>query len=142
MKIKKVCLLLIILFISACSSVRNVIDWVPGVDSNEEIATQQALEAKQQRQQEREVYNSKAAYSPTGSLSEIDAEISVLLSQRYQQQQVINPSEIGIEVHSSVVSLSGSIKNEQTAIDLISIAKEIPGVTRVISHLIIISVRP
>lgn len=141
---KKITVLLIafvFLAIQGCSSVRDATDWVPGVDSNEEIAKKRAAEKKQKRQRDKLSYENKAAYVVTGSQAEIDAQITVSIGQQYAQEEGIEAGEIGIEVHSGVVTLSGTIASQETAVKAIALAKQTSNVTRVISKLVIISVR-
>jgi len=128
-------------FLSACSTVRDATDWVPGVDSNEEIERKKMEDNRLERAKENKDYYSKAAYVPTGPQAEIDAEINVIISQRYAEEPLITAGEIGIEVHSGVVTLTGTVKTNEAAVKAISLAKGVNGVTRVISKLIIISVR-
>lgn len=134
-------LLIILLSVSACSTVRDATDWVPGVDSNEEIKKKEMEKQRQKRAEQNKNYHSKAAYVPTGPQAEIDAEVNVIISQRYAEDPLIEAGEIGIEVHSGVVTLTGAVQSEEAAIKAISLAKSVKGVTRVISKLIIILVR-
>jgi len=134
-------LIIFAVFLSACSTVRDATDWVPGVDSNEDVKRKDMEAQRSERHKEKKDYYSKAAYVPTGPQAEIDAEISVIISQRYALESTIAAGEIGIEVHSGVVTLSGTTKTEEAAVKAIALAKSVNGVTRVISKLIIISVR-
>jgi len=149
MNIKKQCKLLshifllaiLVVSLSACSTVRDAADWVPGVDSNEEVKRKEVAVERSKRHKEKKDYYSKAAYVETGAQAEIDAEISVAISSRYVLEPSITAGEIGVEVHSGVVTLTGTVKSEAAAVKAIALAKNVRGVTRVISKLIIISVR-
>ena len=129
------------LIMGACSTVRDVTDWVPGVDSNEEILAAEEQKAREERQQMREKYTDKSAFAPTGSTLMNDAEINVVISQRYSQDDSINRADIGIEVNSSIVTLTGTVTSSEMAVRAIAIAKDITGVSRVISKLVVISLR-
>jgi len=140
--IRQIFLLVVVTtFLSACGTVRDATDWVPGVDSNEEIQRQKQQEERRKRALQKKEYQSKAAYVPIGPQAEIDAEISVMISKRYAEEPNIEAGEVGIDVHSGVVTLSGTVSSEAAAVKAISLAKSVGGVTRVISKLIIISVR-
>ena len=127
-------------FIQACSSVRDATDWVPGVDSNAEIQAEQAQEIKQKQDK---VYQDKMVFEAkiSGSSSESDATINVKISQQYVHDIAIKREDIGIEVNAGVVTLTGNVHSEQSAIRAISIAKNTTGVAMVISKLVIIRVR-
>jgi osmotically-inducible protein OsmY len=129
------------LITGACSTVRDVTDWVPGVDSNEEILAAEEQKAREKRQQMREKYADKSAFAPTGGTLMNDAEINVAISQRYSQDDSINRADIGIEVNNSIVTLTGSVASSEMAVRVIAIAKDIAGVSRVISKLMVISLR-
>ncbi len=131
-----------VLVISACSTVRDTTDWIPGVDSNEEVQAKQQQQVKKVMAKEREDYIDKAAFAPlTQSASELDAKISVQISQKYQQSKMVNPEDVGIEVNAGVVTLTGNVNSDDSAIHAIAIAKSTHGVTRVVSKLVVIKVR-
>ncbi len=131
-----------VLVISACSTVRDTTDWIPGVDSNEEVQAKQQQQVKKVMAKEREDYIDKAAFAPlTQSASELDAKISVQISQKYQQSKMVNPEDVGIEVNAGVVTLTGNVNSDDSAIHAIAIAKSTRGVTRVVSKLVVIKVR-
>jgi len=132
----------VVLTISACSTVRNTTDWIPGVDSNEEIKAEEQEEMREAIERERELYKDKNAFAPISrTSSEADARISVLISQKYAANGTINPEDIGIEVNLGVVTLTGNVSSDDGAVNAISIAKSTQGVARVISKLIVINVR-
>ena len=118
-----------VLVISACSTVRDTTDWIPGVDSNEEVQAKQQQQVKKVMAKEREDYIDKAAFAPlTQSASELDAKISVQISQKYQQSKMVNPEDVGIEVNAGVVTLTGNVNSDDSAIHAIAIAKSTRGV--------------
>ncbi len=129
--------------LSACSTVRDVTDWVPGVDSNEQIKTQQAKEAKERRAKEQQAYKDKALYEPriAANTAEADAKINVLISKKYSQDPLVKRDDIGIEVNAGVVTLMGSVNSEQSAVKAIALARSTRGVSRVISKLVVIQLR-
>ena len=129
--------------LAGCSSVRDYTDWVPGVDSNEEIQAQQQQEAKKLREKERTEYADRAVFTPLVSDkgSEMDAKISVSISRQFSQEADLDAHDIGIEVNNRVVTLSGSVASEAEAVKAIALSKSTAGVTRVISKLIIINLR-
>jgi len=129
------------LIVGACSSVRDVTDWVPGVDSNEEIQAAEEQEAREERWQMREKYTDKSAFAPTGSALINDAEINVAISQQYSQDELIEREDIGIEVNNSIVTLTGTVTSSEMAVRAIAIARDTSGVSRVISRLVVISLR-
>ena len=132
----------VVLTISACSTVRDTTDWIPGVDSNEEIKAEEQEEMREAIDRERELYKDKNAFAPISrTSSEADARISVLISQKYAAIETINPEDIGIEVNAGVVTLTGNINSDESAVSAISIAKSTHGVARVISKLVVITVR-
>ena len=127
---------------TACSTVRDVTDWVPGVDSNEEVKAKQEQEAQKAREKAREAYEDKAAFESVSlEASETDARISVSISQKYAADTQLNPEDIGIEVNAGVVTLSGSVNSDDSAVRAISLAKSTPGVSRVVSKLVVIQLR-
>ncbi|MCP3852025.1 MAG: BON domain-containing protein [Gammaproteobacteria bacterium] len=127
---------------SACSTVRDTTDWVPGVSSNEEIAAEEKQEAIELAKKEREAYEDKAAFAPTTRLaSTSDAKISVNIGQKFEQENTITREDIGIEVNAGVVTLTGNVASEDSAINAISIAKSTAGVSRVVSKLVVVNVR-
>jgi HSP20 family molecular chaperone IbpA len=133
---------IVALVISACSTVRDTTDWIPGVDSNEEVQVKEQQQVKKVMAKEREDYIDKEAFAPlTQTASELDAKISVQISQKYQQSKVVNPEDVGIEVNAGVVTLTGNVNSDDSAISAISIAKSTRGVTRVVSKLVVIKVR-
>lgn len=130
------------LAMAACSTVRDTTDWVPGVSSNEEIAAEEKKEELEAAEKEREAYEDKIAFAPTSrSASTSDAKISVSIGQQYAQEGAINREDIGIEVNSGVVTLTGNVDSNDSAISAISIAKSTAGVSRVVSKLVVVSVR-
>lgn len=130
------------LTMTACSTVRDATDWVPGVDSNEEIQAEKKKQAEQAKAKEREVYEDKAVFAPINtSASDADAEINVSISKKYAGDSEVNREDIGIEVNAGVVTLTGSVNSDMAAIRAISIAKNTAGVLRVISKLVVIQVR-
>ncbi len=131
----------VLAMMSACSTVRDTIDWVPGVSSNEEIAAEEKQEAIELAKKEREAYEDKAAFAPTTRLdSTSDAKISVNIGQKFEQENTITREDIGIEVSASVVILTGNVASEDSAINAISIAKSTAGVSRVVSKLVVVNV--
>ncbi len=132
----------VVMTITACSTVRDTTDWIPGVDSNEEIKADEQKEMREAIERERELYKDKHAFAPISrTSSEADARISVLISQKYAALETINPEDIGIEVNAGVVTLTGNINSDESAVSAISIAKSTQGVVRVISKLVVINVR-
>ncbi|MCN4144327.1 MAG: BON domain-containing protein [Thiohalomonas sp.] len=111
---------------SACSTVRDTTDWIPGVDSNEEIKAEEQKEMRAAIERERELYGDKNAFSPISRSA----------------SEAINPEDIGIEVNAGVVTLAGNVSSNEGALIVISIAKSTQGVSRVISKLVVINVRP
>ena len=134
------CVIMSLLVIQACSTVRDVTDWVPGVDSNEDIQAETEQELKQKQDK---VYPDKAVFEAkmTGPTAENDALINVKISQQYIQEPIIQRADIGIEVNSGVVTLTGSVATEQSAVKAIYIAKDTTGVAMVISKLVVITLR-
>ena len=134
------CGTLSLLILQACSTVRDVTDWVPGVDSNEEI---QAEKEQQQKQEKDKAYPDKAVFEAkmTGPTAENDALINVKISQQYVQESIIKREDIGIEVNAGVVTLTGSVATEESAVQAIFIAKNTAGVSMVISKLVVIKLR-
>lgn len=131
-----------VLTMTACSTVRDATDWIPGVDSNEEIQAEKDKQDKQIRAKEQEAYENKAAFAPTNlSASDSDARINVAISKKYALDDAVNPEDIGIEVNAGVVTLSGSVQSDTAAIRAIAIAKNTAGVSRVVSRLVVIQVR-
>ncbi len=131
-----------VLLVTACSTVRDTTDWIPGVDSNEEIKVEQQKEALEAKEKEREVYQDKAAFASTArTASESDAKISVNIGQKYTQTDAIKREDIGIEVNAGVVTLTGHVNSDDSAVRAISIAKSTIGVSRVISRLVVVNVR-
>ncbi|MCU7831127.1 MAG: BON domain-containing protein [gamma proteobacterium symbiont of Lucinoma myriamae] len=131
------------LTMSACSTVRDTTDWIPGVDSNEEIKTAKQKEMREAIERERELYADKNAFAPISrTASEADARISVQISQKYAEAEAINPEDIGIEVNAGVVTLTGNVSSNDNAVSVIAIAKNTQGVSRVISKLVVINARP
>ncbi len=132
-----------ITFLSGCSSVRDATDWVPGVDSNEEIKAQQAKEDKARKAKEQEAYKDKTVFSPAmaANTSEADARINVMISQKFSESPLVKRDDIGIEVNAGVVTLMGSVNSEQSAVKAIALAKSTQGVSRVISKLVVIQLR-
>ncbi len=130
------------LAMTACSTFRDTTDWVPGVSSNEEIAAEAKKEASEAAELEREAYADKIAFAPTSrSASTSDAQINVSIGQKYAQDGVINREDIGVEVNSGVVTLTGNVDSNDSAVSAISIAKSTAGVSRVISKLVVVNVR-
>jgi len=131
------------LTMSACTTVRDTTDWIPGVDSNEEIKAEEQNEMRAAIEMERELYADKNAFAPISrTASEADARISVQISQQYAAAEAIKPEDIGIEVNAGVVTLTGNVHSDDNAVSAITIAKNTAGVTRVISKLVVIKVRP
>jgi len=138
----KAFLLSSLILLSACSTVRDTTDWVPGVDSNEEIKAKEQQELKEAIAREREAYGDKSAFAPISrTASEADARLSVEISQKYNHSTIINTEDIGIEVNAGVVTLTGNITSDESAISAISIAKSTRGVSRVVSKLVVIKIR-
>ena len=132
----------VVLTMSACSTVRDTTDWVPGIDSNEEVKAAEQKELREAIEMEREAYADKSAFAPISrTASEADARISVQISQKYVVTKTINPEDIGIEVNAGVVTLTGSVNSDDNAVSAISIAKSTQGVSRVISKLVVVKVR-
>ena len=135
---------LLLIFISvtlqACGTVRDATDWVPGVDSNEEV---QAEESKEIKRKQDKVYQDKMVFEKkmTGPVAENDAVISVSISQKFVNEAIIKREDIGIEVNAGVVTLTGSVDAENSAVKAISIAKNTKGVSMVISKLVVIKLR-
>lgn len=130
------------LAMTACSTVRDATDWVPGVDSNEEIQAKKNKQALKAKAKEHETYVDKAAFAPTNSsTSDVDAKINVSISKKYAEDSHVNREDIGIEVNASVVTLTGSVDSDEAAIRAIAIAKNTSGVSRVISKLVVIQLR-
>ncbi len=130
-------------YLSGCSSVRDATDWVPGVDSNEEVQAQQEKEDKARRAKEQEAYKDKAVFSPAiaANTSEADARINVMISQKFSESPMVKRDDIGIEVNAGVVTLMGSVNSEESAVKAIAMAKSTRGVSRVISKLVVIQLR-
>lgn len=141
--LKKLGVVLSLTVLSACSTVRDATDWVPGVDSNEEIKAQEEKEAKERRAKEHEAYKDKAVFSPViaQSSAEADAKINVMISQKYSEDPLVKRDDIGIEVNAGVVTLMGSVNSEEAAVKAIALAKSTQGVSRVISKLVVIQLR-
>lgn len=139
--ILKLGLPVLIIFLGACSTVRDVTDWIPGVDSNAEVEAANEVKAQEKYRQQRESYTDMSAFAPTGNPLMNDAEINVSISQRYAQEQLIKPEDIGIEVNNGIVTLTGSVTSSDMAVRAIALAKDTAGVSRVISKLVIISLR-
>ena len=134
--------LMLVVTLSACSTVRDATDWIPGVDSNAEVKAKEQQQSKEQMQKMREVYEEKSIYAPTSSIaSDTDARINVSISQQYAEDELINREDIGIEVSAGVVTLSGAVNSEASAVRAIAIAKNTAGVARVISRLVVIQLR-
>lgn len=130
------------LTITACSTVRDTTDWIPGVDSNEEVQAEEKKEAEDLAAKERETYQNKAAFAPTAqNASTSDATISVNIGQQFETVSGLNRENVGIEVDSGVVTLTGSVSSADSAVNAISIAKSSEGVSRVVSKLVIVNVR-
>jgi len=128
--------------LSACSTVRDATDWVPGVDSNEEVQAEKQKQEQEVREKESEAYADKAAFAPTSNyISDADAKINVSISQQYIEESVVKREDIGIEVNAGVVTLTGSVNSNASAIRAISIAKSTAGVSKVISKLVVIKLR-
>lgn len=135
-------ILAVVLLMTACSTVRDTTDWIPGVDSNEEIKAEQQKVALEAKEKEREIYQDKAAFASTArTASESDAKISVTIGQKYAQIDGIKREDIGIEVNAGVVTLTGHVNSDASAVNAISIAKSTIGVSRVISRLVVVNVR-
>ncbi len=138
----KLFLPIVVLGISACGTVRDTTDWIPGVDSNEQVRIEEQKQLREQLEMEREVYRDKNAFAPISrTASEADARISVHISEKYATEKSIKPEDIGIEVNASVVTLTGNVIDNSNAIKAIAIAKSTAGVSRVISKLVVIKVR-
>ncbi len=138
----KLILLALLISLTACSTVRDTTDWIPGVDSNEDVQQEKQKEVEKAKAIEHENYVDKAVFDRNSrNTSESDAKISVQISQKYAHIKSIKPEDIGIEVNNSVVTLTGNVNSNQSAIDAIAIAKSTSGVTRVISKLVVISLR-
>lgn len=130
------------LTLAGCSTVRDATDWVPGVDSNEEIQAEKDRQAKEAQKKAREAYEDKAVFDPSRhSASEADARINVVISQKYAENELVNREDIGIEVNAGVVTLTGSVDSDDSAVKAISLAKSTTGVSRVVSKLVVIKVR-
>ena len=131
---------LIVLFLQACSTVRDATDWVPGVDSNAEVQAEIAEETKQKQDK---VYQDKLVFEArmNGPIAENDATINVSISQQYVNDIMIQREDIGIEVNAGIVTLTGSVASEKSAVKAIAIAKNTKGVAKVISKLVVIRVR-
>lgn len=130
------------LAMTACSTVRDATDWVPGVDSNEEIQAEKNKQVQKAKAKEHEAYVDKAAFAPTNSsASDADAKINVSISKKYAEDNHVKREDIGIEVNAGVVTLTGSVDSDEAAIRAISIAKNSAGVSRVISKLVVIQLR-
>ena len=129
--------------LTACSTVRDTTDWIPGVDSNEEVKAEQHKAALAVKEKERQAYKDKMAFAPvvSGSAAQADARISVEIGQKYVASGAIKREDIGIEVNAGIVTLTGSVDSNDSAISAISLAKSTAGVSRVISRLVIINVR-
>ncbi|WP_198264157.1 BON domain-containing protein [sulfur-oxidizing endosymbiont of Gigantopelta aegis] len=130
-----------IVTLTACTTVRDTTDWIPGVDSNEEKQVEAKLEAKEAQAKERQAYEDKAAFAPTRTASEADAKISVTIGNELSQAEMINREDIGIEVNAGVVTLTGNVNSDESAVSAISIAKSTRGVSRVVSKLLVVKVR-
>lgn len=131
-----------VLSMTACSTVRDATDWVPGVDSNEEIQAEKNKQTQEKLAKEREAYEDKAAFAPVNfSASEADARINVDISNKYAADDAVKRDDIGIEVNAGVVTLTGTVDSDAAAIKAISIAKSTEGVSRVISRLVVIQLR-
>ncbi len=129
------------LLMSGCSTVRDVTDWVPGVDSNEEIQQENEKQQQEIRVKEREVYEDKMAFEAADYTADSDAMINVSISQKYASENLIQRGDIGIEVNAGVVTLTGSVDSDESAVKAISIAKSAKGVAKVISKLMVINLR-
>ena len=140
--LKYALLIMAALIMNACSTVRDTTDWIPGVDSNEEIEAEEKKEAMEAAEKERETYKNKTAFAPTvRTASTSDALISVKIGQQYAEADDINREDVGIEVNAGVVTLTGNVASNESAVKVISIAKSTAGVSRVISKLVVIKVR-
>ncbi len=134
--------LTIVLTMTACSTVRDTTDWIPGVDSNAAVKAEERKETLEAMAEEREIYENKIAFAPTShTASESDAKISVKIAQDYAAADTIQREDIGIEVNTGVVTLTGNVKSNESAVSAISIAKSTAGVSRVVSKLVVINVR-
>ncbi len=132
----------ITLTITACSTVRDTTDWIPGVDSNAEVKAEERKETLESMAKEREIYEDKIAFAPMSrTASESDAKISVNIAQGFAAAENIKREDIGIEVNVGVVTLTGSVASDVSAISAISIAKSTAGVSRVVSKLVVVNVR-
>lgn len=128
--------------LSACTSVRDATDWIPGVDSNEEIQAEKNQQAMEKQARERQLYEDKAAFAPTNlSASDADAKINVIIGKKYAADNEVKREDIGIEVNAGVVTLTGTVDSDAAAVRAISLAKSTTGVSRVISRLIVIQLR-
>ncbi|MCW8930284.1 MAG: BON domain-containing protein [Gammaproteobacteria bacterium] len=140
--IKSSLMMVTALAMSACSTVRDTTDWVPGVSSNEEIAAEKRKEAAEAAEREREAYENKTVFAPTTrTASASDASINVNIGQQYATETKINREDIGIEVNAGVVTLTGNVDSDESAVNAIAIAKSTAGVSRVISKLVVVNVR-
>jgi osmotically-inducible protein OsmY len=152
--IKRLLISSILATMTACSSVRNVTDWVPGVDSNEEIQAEEVQAKKIVEEKARIAYEDKTAFAPTSATAshhstmidmsnaaKRDAFINVAISQKYISMDKMKREDIGIEVNAGVVTLTGNVDSEESAINAIAIAKNTDGVSRVVSKLIVINLR-
>lgn len=143
--IKYALMIMAALTMNACSTVRDTTDWIPGVDSNEEIKAQEKKEAMEAAEKESETYKDKVVFAPTAGTaltsSTLDAQISVNIGQQYAEADDINREDVGIEVNAGVVTLTGNVDSNESAVNVISIAKSTAGVSRVISKLVVIKVR-
>ncbi len=137
----KFLLLITALVMAGCSTVRDATDWVPGVDSNEEIQQENERQQQEIRVKEREIYEDKMAFEAADYTADSDAMINVSISQKYASENIIQRGDIGIEVNAGVVTLTGSVDSDESAIRAISIAKSAKGVAKVISKLVVINLR-
>jgi osmotically-inducible protein OsmY len=132
----------IFLLLGSCGTVRDTTDWIPGIDSNEEIQQAKQQQAQQAIEEERQRYEDKVAFAPTTPIAaHSDAKISVSISQKLNNLAVINRQDIGIDVTSGVVTLTGSVPSDEGAIQAITAAKSTLGVSRVISKLVVMNIR-
>ena len=139
----KAILIFFVLTLQACSTVRDATDWVPGVDSNDDIKAEEIKESEDLKQKQDKVYQDKMVFEKkiSGPLVESDAVISVAISQKYVDEVIIEREDIGIEVNAGVVTLTGSVDSEKSAVKAIAIAKNTRGVSMVISKLVVIKLR-
>lgn len=137
----KFLLLITALVMAGCSTVRDATDWVPGVDSNEEIQQEDERQQEEARAKEREAYKDKMTFEAADHASDSDAMINVSISQQYSSENIIQRGDIGIEVNAGVVTLTGSVTSDERAVKAISIAKSTKGVAKVISKLVVIKLR-